>query len=235
MKRFLACAAIAWLWAWGCKIDGHTAKHDSGAGDGAASPVMNAEPQEEGGSVEGGTTTTGASGAAAEAPAFVEEPPSGPGAGAASEAGQGMPADERGSEKETASASATSVRIRSTVSGCLAQAGSSRGTTARSPSRGPSPGGRDQPDSFQVTGQAGNVLIEQSFGHACCLEATTTAVLDGTALVVTTELTGDPCRCLCASTIRSSIPLDPGTYTVKIVHRRDGEAKERHVERAVVR
>jgi len=129
---------------------------------------------------------------------------------------------------EGSTTGARKVRVRSSVSGCLSQ---SRGQEQpEAPSRA-----RGAPDRFVVTGQKGNVAVEQSFSHACCLESRTSATLEGSTVVVTTELMGTPCRCMCASTIRSAVSLPPGTYTVRIVHRQGENVRERHVERATVR
>lgn len=60
-------------------------------------------------------------------------------------------------------------------------------------------------------------LVTHSFGHACCLSATTETELVATSVTIRERLVGTPCRCACDSTIQTKLSLQAGEYDVRLV------------------
>ncbi|MDQ3264186.1 MAG: hypothetical protein M3Y59_11075 [Myxococcota bacterium] len=98
--------------------------------------------------------------------------------------------------------------------GCLSLAEATAEAGARFPVPPPTRG--PNPDQVRVNPMGEGIVIAHELSHACCLQGEATARVEGTKLVVTEKLTGTPCRCMCASTIRSAVGLSPGTYTVVV-------------------
>lgn len=67
-----------------------------------------------------------------------------------------------------------------------------------------------------VTPMRGGASVRHDVTHACCLKASATGRVDGRLAVVTEKLTGVPCRCVCGSTLTSSIALAPGEWKVAV-------------------
>lgn len=97
----------------------------------------------------------------------------------------------------------------SKFSGCLAKA-----PTAQTPTRsGPAP----IKDPWRATAMGNAVLVTHTFDHACCLTGKTTTHISGKIITIEEHLTGEPCRCVCQSTIQTRVPAAPGTYDVRTV------------------
>jgi hypothetical protein len=58
------------------------------------------------------------------------------------------------------------------------------------------------------------VLVTHTLEHACCLKASVTASVKGNQIVVEEQLTGEPCRCVCNSTIQAKVSAPAGEYDV---------------------
>jgi hypothetical protein len=102
------------------------------------------------------------------------------------------------------------------LAGCLAQAGATEADGARFPAPAATRGGPAQP-APRITPIAGGVIVAHDLSHACCLKATVTSKLEGRELTVRETLSGTPCRCMCASTIKSAVGLSDGSYHVKLL------------------
>lgn len=109
---------------------------------------------------------------------------------------------------------------RSSVAGCLA----SPGRTEQ--------GGRSramQPESanpeLSVTPVAGGVRVAHDLSHACCLESKVETRVEAGVVTVSESLYGTPCRCMCSSTISTSVRLEPGEYTLRVVVDQQGQQK----------
>jgi hypothetical protein len=100
---------------------------------------------------------------------------------------------------------------RSSVSGCLTAVGESDATRFPAPpvSRNPAP-------PVTVTAVPGGALVVHELTHACCLRAQVTTSIAGSRAVVRETLTGNPCRCMCGSTLRTAVGLPPGAWTVVV-------------------
>lgn len=119
---------------------------------------------------------------------------------------------------------------RTTVLGCLAAHGES--DAARFPVRPPT---RSTAPPVAISGIAGGILVTHELAHACCLKSEVTTHIEGTSVVVSERLYGTPCRCMCSSTIRTSVGLAPGTWDVA-VELAEGQAVRRvHSQAFVVR
>lgn len=69
-------------------------------------------------------------------------------------------------------------------------------------------------DSVQIETGATGLEIRHDLGHACCLEAKVVTSVKGQEVLVVENLTGEPCRCMCRSTITTSVSLKYGDYTL---------------------
>jgi len=107
--------------------------------------------------------------------------------------------------------------------GCLAQAEATEAAGARFPSRARSRGAPAGP-AAQVSTVSGGVLITHELSHACCLTAKVTSEVLGTKVTVQETLSGSPCRCLCQSTVRTSVGLSKGHYQLSLVQASGGAA-----------
>jgi hypothetical protein len=94
-------------------------------------------------------------------------------------------------------------RSQTEISGCLAKPS----MRAAAPRKRSAPLPREA-----VTG----IVVRHNFSHACCLKGAVTTTVSGGNVEVVESLTGTPCRCLCASTLRTTIPLRPGTYNLVV-------------------
>ena len=92
-----------------------------------------------------------------------------------------------------------SLPSRTEVTGCLARGGSS--------SRAKRSAG-----SQTATG----IVVQHDFRHACCLQGRVATTVSGSHIDVVETLSGKPCRCLCTSGLRTTIPLRPGTYHLSV-------------------
>jgi hypothetical protein len=94
---------------------------------------------------------------------------------------------------------AASVRSHTETSGCLAK------RTRRS---------KEEPASPRATDRG--IVVQHGFEHACCLTGRVTTTVTGLDIEVVETLSGRPCRCLCRSTLRTSIPVAPGSYRLAV-------------------
>lgn len=103
---------------------------------------------------------------------------------------------------------------RTELSGCLAGGG----TEADGSRYPPPPVSRSAPvaPKVRINSLAKGVIISHDLDHACCLKADVTTRLEAGRLTVLEKLSGTPCRCMCASTIRTAVGLAPGRYTLAI-------------------
>lgn len=119
-------------------------------------------------------------------------------------------------------------RESSRISGCLAQA-----PTERSPTRstGTKAGGGE---TWRATAQGNGVLVTHRLHHACCLEGKAQASVDGHVVTIEEQLTGQPCRCVCESTIQTRVPVPPGQYDVQTVTVTNGQRRVVQSQRVTV-
>lgn len=106
--------------------------------------------------------------------------------------------------------SATALLGTSTVQGCLSKPLSAQNAPTRAPQKA-------MPAAFRVTPLGNGALATHTFGHACCLSATTETQLEATTVTIRERLTGTPCRCVCDSTIKTRLNLKAGEYDVRLV------------------
>lgn len=117
------------------------------------------------------------------------------------------PAEKPASPAKLLLPPATPGESRTEITGCLADPSAAERGATRSPTS-PAPG----TPQVRVTPMARGVLIAHELSHACCLSGAVESRLEGSKLVVTERLSGMPCRCMCASTLRTAVGLSPGTY-----------------------
>ena len=67
-----------------------------------------------------------------------------------------------------------------------------------------------------MQGSRDGVRVVHQVPHACCLRAAVVTEVTGTAVFVRERLSGSPCRCMCASTLTTTLPLSPGTYEIAV-------------------
>lgn len=118
-------------------------------------------------------------------------------------------------------------RESSQITGCLAAAPPNQSPTRAAPSK--SSGG----ETWRATALGNGVLVTHRFEHACCLKGSATATVTGSAITVEEQLIGQPCRCVCESTIQTRVPAPPGEYDVQSVTVTNG--RRRVVQTARVR
>lgn len=102
-------------------------------------------------------------------------------------------------------------RESSQITGCLAAAPSEQ---APSRAASKSSGGGE---TWRATALGNGVLVTHTLEHACCLEGSAKATVSGNTITVEEQLTGQPCRCLCESTIQTRVSAPPGEYDVQSV------------------
>lgn len=109
----------------------------------------------------------------------------------------------------------------SEMTGCLAPESRTEGGGARSPAAGHS--------VVRLNPIFEGMIVTHELDHACCLRAEISTAVEGAQLRVMEILSGTPCRCRCASTIRTAVGLAPGTYTVWVaVQEPDGRLTVAH-------
>lgn len=109
----------------------------------------------------------------------------------------------------------------STVAGCLASPGrmqqGERTRAAMDPAQA-------KPE-LAVSPVAGGVRVAHEVDHACCLESKIETKVSAGVISVTESLFGTPCRCMCSSTISTSVRVGPGEYTLRVVFDHNGQQK----------
>lgn len=78
------------------------------------------------------------------------------------------------------------------------------------------------------------VLVTHTFDHACCLTAKTTSNISGKIITIEEHLTGEPCRCVCQSTIQTRVPASAGSYDVRTVTITNGKSETSSAQRVTV-
>jgi hypothetical protein len=71
-------------------------------------------------------------------------------------------------------------------------------------------------DEIEVRTVAGGALVIHRLTHSCCLEANVRFTTRGDVATVHERLGGQPCRCMCRSTIETAIGLSLGMWTVQV-------------------
>jgi hypothetical protein len=69
----------------------------------------------------------------------------------------------------------------------------------------------------------GGVRVVHEVSHACCLKSKIETGVSGSVVTITETLSGTPCRCMCSSTIVTSVRLGPGDYTLRVVFDQNGQ------------
>ena len=118
----------------------------------------------------------------------------------------------------------------SRIEGCLAQGAGDDGDGVRFPVLTPTRGGDAKAKATRVSTTGTGVLITHELSHACCLKAKVHSVVERTysryqTVHVSVVLSGEPCRCMCSSTVQAAVGLQPDTY-ILAVEVADGESLE---------
>lgn len=112
---------------------------------------------------------------------------------------------------------------RSVLSGCLLAA--SEAEAGRFP---PPPALRSAGPKVTLAPVAGGALVSHELEHACCLKGEVATRLEGRTAIVRERLLGTPCRCRCASTLRTAVALAPGRWTVAVEVEEAGAVRRVH-------
>jgi hypothetical protein len=74
-------------------------------------------------------------------------------------------------------------------------------------------------ESVRVTPYGAGVHVTHELPHNCCMRAETTVTVEEAsgAVRVVHRLEGQVCRCVCGSTLKTSVGLSPGVYTLEVV------------------
>jgi hypothetical protein len=115
---------------------------------------------------------------------------------------------------------------RSEVEGCAAH-----------PETADLPATRTMPSPARVAVRSvvGGIIVTHSLPHACCLKGSVEARLDRNVATVREVLSGTPCRCMCESTLRTGMALDPGDYRLVLEMERAGRVETVDEETVTVR
>jgi hypothetical protein len=63
----------------------------------------------------------------------------------------------------------------------------------------------------------GGVVVTHNLIHACCLQAEVTSSIEREVATVREHLTGEACKCDCASTLETALGLTPGDWIVRLL------------------
>lgn len=99
------------------------------------------------------------------------------------------------------------------ITGCLADP--SEAAAVRFPAPAETRGGPSH-SQVRVNPVPKGVMVAHDLAHACCLTASVESKLDQARVLLVERLSGAPCRCQCASTIRTAIGLAPGEYELTL-------------------
>ena len=80
-------------------------------------------------------------------------------------------------------------------------------------------------ESLRAAGVPLGLSVTHVLSHACCLTARVEGKINDGIVEVTEYLDGQPCRCMCSSTIRFTMGLDPGRYTLRLTTSDRGKRK----------
>lgn len=115
------------------------------------------------------------------------------------------------------------------VAGCMAKDVRADGPAARS-----APPAEDA--AVRVTSYGAGIHVTHALQHNCCKHGETTAEVDAAAgtVRVVVKLAGEVCRCMCGSTLQTSVGLAEGRYVVTVAVDEDGAARVVHEEAVVI-
>ena len=112
------------------------------------------------------------------------------------------------------------------LSGCLTNpAARSGGGTRATP--GPE---RSQREGVSIAALGENIEVTYRLTHNCCHQAAVeTSAGQGNRIEVVVKLSGNDCRCMCSSTVKTTIPAEKGkTYTVDVIYDKNGTQSKVH-------
>jgi hypothetical protein len=107
------------------------------------------------------------------------------------------------------------------ASGCLAK-------NLAEQAQAPATRSRPSPDAIGVTAAGNGIVATHDLSHACCLTAKTETKVEQQHVTIIETLEGSPCRCMCSSTLRTRVGLEPGDYTVTLQLNRAGKTETVH-------
>lgn len=136
------------------------------------------------------------------------------------------PVDAPGTATSGATASASIGVGQTTASGCLASPDGTEQGPRDARSAAP------EPPPVTVITDGGGVRVVHALTHACCLKHKVETQVSGTVVRVHVELSGTPCRCICSSSLTTTVRLSPGRYTVQVTVDDRGD-KRREPEQTV--
>lgn len=142
------------------------------------------------------------------------------------------PASEQG--QAPAAAAALPVELNastSSLAGCLA---SPEGTEQAPRSRAAMDPAQQKPE-LDVQVVDGGIRVAHDLSHACCLKSKIETSVSGKTVKVTEMLSGTPCRCICSSTITTSVRLAPGEYTLEVLVDDNGQKRSTPPQKVVVK
>jgi hypothetical protein len=90
------------------------------------------------------------------------------------------------------------------------------------------PGAMYSQTRLEVQPTDGGVIVVHELAHACCLKAKVTSQVQGQTATLREILSGRPCGCICSSTLRSALALEPGTYQVVVELERSKKVEKLH-------
>lgn len=146
-------------------------------------------------------------------PAVLEEPPHLP--------GNAKPAHLSKGESGTS---------RTSVTGCLASSGSPGAQQAELPVTRGGAGG----ESVRVRVLGRSLIVTHDLTHACCLKADVSTKSGGGAVRIVEKLSGTACRCMCNSTIKTTVDSGPGAHLVTVIVEANGSSRTAHEESVTV-
>lgn len=160
--------------------------------------------------------TTGASVASAPMPSVsFEKPAAPPPVATAPSSAEPSPA---------APAPASEASVSSRFEGCLTEADPEATATRSIP----------KPDRVEVETESGAIHVAHHLNHACCLQAQTRVEQAGQIITLVEKLSGTPCRCRCASVIRSVIAAPSGGYELRLRLEQPSGVAEAHHQNVTV-
>jgi hypothetical protein len=71
-------------------------------------------------------------------------------------------------------------------------------------------------EKVEATGMSTGLVLSHELAHLCCLSAKTSASVEQGKVLITETLSGVACRCRCASTLRTAVGLEKGSYSVEV-------------------
>lgn len=72
------------------------------------------------------------------------------------------------------------------------------------------------PEKLEVAAVRGGIQVEHRVRHACCLQGAVESQVSGTTVTLREMLSGEGCRCMCGSTLRTLVSVPAGTYAVVV-------------------